>query len=86
MVWTLIPHHECEIAQAEGIEKESPVNYWLHTNMLTLNGKKMAKSTDNNILPDEIFNGKNAFFKKAYSPMVIKFYVTSSLQKYGRCK
>ena len=57
-------HHECEIAQAEGIEKESPVNYWLHTNMLTLNGKKMAKSTGNNILPDEIFNGKNTFLKK----------------------
>ena len=69
------PHHECEIAQAEGIEKESPVNYWLHTNMLTLNGKKMAKSTGNNILPDEIFNGKNTFFKKAYSPMVIKFFM-----------
>ena len=69
------PHHECEIAQAEGIEKESPVNYWLHTNMLTLNGKKMAKSTGNNILPDEIFDGKNPFFKKAFSPMVIKFFM-----------
>ncbi len=69
------PHHECEIAQAEGIEKESPVNYWLHTNMLTLNGKKMAKSTGNNILPDEIFDGKNTFFKKAFSPMVIKFFM-----------
>ena len=69
------PHHECEIAQAEGIEKESPVNYWVHANMLTLNGKKMSKSTGNNILPEEIFNGKNTFFKKAFSPMVIKFFM-----------
>ena len=69
------PHHECEIAQAEGVEKDSPVNYWLHANMLTLNGKKMAKSTGNNILPEEIFNGKNTFFKKAFSPMVIKFFM-----------
>ena len=69
------PHHECEIAQAEGINKESPVNYWLHANMLTLNGKKMAKSTGNNILPEEIFNGKNTFFKKEFSPMVIKFFM-----------
>ena len=69
------PHHECEIAQAEGINKESPVNYWLHANMLTLNGKKMAKSTGNNILPEEIFNGNNTFFKKEFSPMVIKFFM-----------
>ena len=69
------PHHECEIAQAEGISKESPVNYWLHANMLTLNGKKMSKSTGNNILPEEIFNGKNTFFKKEFSPMVIKFFM-----------
>ena len=49
------PHHECEIAQAEACNKVSPVRYWMHANMLTLNGKKMAKSTGNNILPRELF-------------------------------
>ena len=60
------PHHECEIAQAESIHKKPPVNYWLHANMLTLNGKKMAKSTGNNILPGEMFSGKNGFLKKHF--------------------
>ena len=69
------PHHECEIAQAEAIYKCSPVNYWLHANMLTLNGKKMAKSTGNNILPDEMFTGKNAIFSKPFSPAVTRFFL-----------
>ncbi|MDB4306879.1 cysteine--tRNA ligase [Flavobacteriaceae bacterium] len=69
------PHHECEIAQAEAINKKSPVNYWLHANMLTLNGKKMAKSTGNNILPEEMFSGNNPIFSKAFSPMVIRFFM-----------
>jgi cysteinyl-tRNA synthetase len=69
------PHHECEIAQAESIDKTAPVKYWLHANMLTLNGKKMAKSTGNNILPEEMFNGSNKLFKKAFSPMVIRFFM-----------
>ena len=69
------PHHECEIAQAESIHKKPPVKYWLHTNMLTLNGKKMSKSTGNNILPEQIFSGKNKIFKKSYSPMVIRFFM-----------
>ncbi len=69
------PHHECEIAQAEAINKTSPVNYWLHANMLTLNGKKMAKSTGNNILPDEMFSGDNAIFSKAFSPAVARFFL-----------
>ena len=69
------PHHECEIAQAESIENISPVNYWLHTNMLTLNGKKMAKSTGNNILPDEMFNGSNKLIKKPFSPMTVRFFM-----------
>lgn len=67
------PHHECEIAQAESISNQSPVNYWLHTNMLTLNGQKMAKSTGNNILPDEIFSGNNKMFSKAFSPSIVRF-------------
>jgi cysteinyl-tRNA synthetase len=69
------PHHECEIAQAESVYKKSPVNYWLHANMLTLNGKKMAKSTGNNILPDKMFSGENNVFKKAFSPMVVRFFM-----------
>ena len=52
------PHHECEIAQAESMTNQAPVNYWIHANMLTLNGQKMAKSTGNNILPDEMFSGR----------------------------
>ncbi len=59
------PHHECEIAQSEACYHESPVNYWMHANMLTLNGKKMAKSTGNNILPHEIFSGNNSILSKA---------------------
>ena len=69
------PHHECEIAQAESVYKKSPVNYWLHANMLTLNGKKMAKSTGNNILPNEMFSGKNEIFHKSFSPMVARFFM-----------
>jgi len=69
------PHHECEIAQAESINKKAPVNYWLHANMLTLNGKKMAKSTGNNILPGEMFSGENSIFKKAFSPMAVRFFM-----------
>ena len=69
------PHHECEIAQAEACNHESPVNYWLHTNMLTLNGKKMAKSTGNNILPNELFSGKNDILSKPFAPTVAKFFM-----------
>ena len=69
------PHHDCEIAQCESANKNIPANYWLHTNMLTLNGKKMSKSTNNYILPNEIFNGNNDFFDKAFSPNVVKFFM-----------
>ncbi|MFQ3341015.1 MAG: cysteinyl-tRNA synthetase [Flavobacteriaceae bacterium] len=69
------PHHECEIAQSESVYETSPVNYWLHANMLTLNGKKMSKSTGNNILPIEMFTGKNSIFMKAFSPMVVRFFM-----------
>jgi len=69
------PHHECEIAQSEAVYKKNPVNYWLHANMLTLNGKKMAKSTGNNILPQEMFTGENDIFKKDFSPMVARFFM-----------
>ena len=69
------PHHECEIAQAEASTKKSPVNYWMHTNMLTLNGKKMAKSTGNNILPQEIFSGDNTILSKPFSATITKFFM-----------
>ena len=69
------PHHECEIAQAEASNGHSPVKYWLHANMLTMNGKKMAKSTGNNILPGEIFSGDNSILSKAYSPSVVRFFM-----------
>jgi cysteinyl-tRNA synthetase len=69
------PHHECEIAQAEACNHESPVNVWMHTNMLTLNGKKMSKSTGNNILPGELFSGENDILSKAFSPSVSKFFM-----------
>ncbi|MAB47315.1 MAG: cysteine--tRNA ligase [Flavobacteriaceae bacterium] len=69
------PHHECEIAQAEACNNHSPVNYWMHANMLIMNGKKMAKSTGNFILPNEIFSGDNPHITKAYSPSVARFFM-----------
>ncbi len=69
------PHHECEIAQAEACNHTTPVNYWMHANMLTLNGKKMSKSTGNYILPTEMFTGENDILSKAFSPTVTKFFM-----------
>ena len=69
------PHHECEIAQNEACTGHTPVNYWMHANMLTLNGKKMAKSTGNNILPRELFSGENSILSKAFSPAVTRFFI-----------
>ncbi|MEM6684413.1 MAG: cysteine--tRNA ligase [Bacteroidota bacterium] len=69
------PHHECEIAQNEACCGTSPVNYWMHANMLTLNGKKMAKSTGNNILPTEIFSGDSTHLSKGFAPSVARFFM-----------
>jgi len=69
------PHHECEIAQNEACTGHTPVNYWMHANMLTLNGKKMSKSTGNNILPREILTGESEFLSKAFSPSVARFFM-----------
>jgi cysteinyl-tRNA synthetase len=69
------PHHECEIAQNETCTGQTPVNYWMHANMLTLNGKKMAKSTGNNILPREILTGDNTILSKAFSASVARFFM-----------
>ena len=68
------PHHDCEIAQAVGYKGKQPAKFWIHANMLTLNSKKMSKSLDNNILPDELFSGQNDFFSKPYDPNVIRFF------------
>ncbi|WP_278036271.1 cysteine--tRNA ligase [Flavobacterium nitratireducens] len=69
------PHHECEIAQNEACTGHTPVNYWMHANMLTLNGKKMAKSTGNNILPREILTGENSILSKAFPASVARFFM-----------
>lgn len=69
------PHHECEIAQNEACTGQTPVNYWMHANMLTMNGKKMAKSTGNNILPREILTGENNILSKAFSANVARFFM-----------
>ena len=69
------PHHECEIAQSEACNDQAPVNYWMHANMLIMNGKKMAKSTGNYILPNEIFSGDNPHITKAYAPSVARFFM-----------
>ncbi|AUC77411.1 cysteine--tRNA ligase [Olleya sp. Bg11-27] len=72
------PHHECEIAQNQAALGKSPVNYWMHANMLELNGQRMSKSTGNTVNPDELLSGNNAFFSKAYTPSVIRFFVAQS--------
>jgi len=69
------PHHECEIAQAKASTGKSPVRYWMHGNMLTLNGKKMAKSTGNNILPSEIISGNNKILNKPFPATVARFFM-----------
>ncbi|WP_418513317.1 cysteine--tRNA ligase [Corallibacter sp.] len=69
------PHHECEIAQNQASKGKSPVNYWMHANMLIMNGKKMAKSTGNFILPTEIFTGDNPHITKAFAPSVARFFM-----------
>jgi len=67
------PHHECEIAQGKACNGVTPVNYWMHTNMLTMNGLRMSKSTGNYILPMELITGNNNFFEKAFNPNIVRF-------------
>jgi cysteinyl-tRNA synthetase len=69
------PHHECEIAQGTAATGKKPVNYWMHANMLTLNGKKMSKSTGNTLLPEELFSGNNEAIGKPYDPIVVRFFM-----------
>ena len=67
------PHHECEIAQGKACNGMTPVNYWMHTNMLTMNGLRMSKSTGNYILPMELVSGENDFFEKPFHPNIVRF-------------
>ena len=67
------PHHECELAQGTACNGHSPVNFWMHTNMLTMNGLRMSKSTGNYILPMELVTGNNSFFEKSFEPNIVRF-------------
>jgi len=69
------PHHECEIAQSSGSSGHKPVNYWIHTNMLTVNGTKMSKSKGNSFLPMDLISGKHSLLTRGFSPMVIRFFM-----------
>lgn len=69
------PHHECEIAQSVGAEGIEPVRYWMHANMLTVNGEKMSKSKGNSFLPMELFDGTHPLLDKGYGPMVVRFFM-----------
>ena len=71
----LFPHHECEIAQSMAANNKAPVRYWLHNNMITINGQKMGKSLGNAVSLEEFFNGNNPILEKAYSPMTIRFFI-----------
>lgn len=72
------PHHECEIAQGTGATGRNPVNYWLHSNMLTVNGQKMSKSLGNSFLPSELFSGSHPLLDKGYGPMAVRFFMLQS--------
>ncbi|RKE79059.1 cysteine--tRNA ligase [Chryseobacterium sp. AG363] len=67
------PHHECEIAQGKACNDAAPVNYWMHTNMLTMNSQRMSKSTGNYILPMQLVTGDNDFFEKPFHPSIVRF-------------
>jgi cysteinyl-tRNA synthetase len=71
----LFPHHESEIAQSTICNHMSPVRYWIHNNMITINGRKMGKSYNNVIKLTELFSGDNPLLEKAYHPMVIRFFI-----------
>ncbi|HJE38656.1 MAG: cysteine--tRNA ligase [Candidatus Amulumruptor caecigallinarius] len=71
----MFPHHECEIAQSVAHNGEDSVKYWMHNNMITINGKKMGKSLGNFITLDEFFNGRHPLLTQAYSPMTIRFFI-----------
>lgn len=69
------PHHECEIAQSTAALGHESVRYWMHNNMITINGQKMARSLGNFITLDELFTGKHELLQQPYSPMTIRFFI-----------
>lgn len=69
------PHHECEIAQSTGALGHESVRYWMHNNMITINGQKMARSLGNFITLDQLFNGDHPMLEQAYSPMTVRFFI-----------
>ena len=71
----LFPHHECEIAQSCAAKGKPTVHYWMHNNMITIDGKKMGKSYGNFITLDEFFTGSHPKLQQAYSPMTIRFFI-----------
>ncbi len=71
----VFPHHECEIAQSVASQGKEAVHYWMHNNMITINGQKMARSLGNFITLDELFTGSNETLTQAYSPMTIRFFI-----------
>ncbi|HEX8516608.1 MAG TPA: cysteine--tRNA ligase [Bacteroidia bacterium] len=68
-------HHTNEIAQSQACNHKAPVNYWMHTNMLTVNGVRMSKSAGNGFLPGELFTGDHPLLEKGYSPMAVRFFM-----------
>ncbi len=71
----MFPHHECEIAQSTAANKKPAVRYWIHNNMITINGQKMGKSLGNFITLKELFSGNHKVLEQAYTPMTIRFFV-----------
>ena len=74
----VFPHHECEIAQSVASQGDDMVKYWMHNNMITINGQKMGKSLGNFITLEEFFTGSNKNLDQAYSPMTIRFFILSA--------
>ena len=71
----IFPHHECEIAQAVASQGDDMVHYWMHNNMITINGQKMGKSLGNFITLEQFFTGDHPSLQQAYSAMTIRFFI-----------
>jgi cysteinyl-tRNA synthetase len=71
-------HHTNEIAQSQACNNTSPVKYWMHTNMLTVNGVRMSKSAGNGFFPHELFTGNHPLLERGYAPMVVRFFMAQS--------
>ncbi|REG78243.1 cysteine--tRNA ligase [Algoriphagus antarcticus] len=74
----LFPHHECEIAQSNACNHQDPAKYWMHNNMITINGQKMGKSLGNFINLQELFTGDHKLLDQAYSPMTIRYFILTA--------